>query len=62
LEKFRKNVLSCDLYEAQDVLIDIHDVDLLCLDMTCGRWFTETSHTIAAPMNVELIGRRSCAR
>jgi hypothetical protein len=42
--------------------MDIYDVDLLYLDMTCERWFTETSHTIAAPMNVELIGRRSFAR
>jgi hypothetical protein len=62
LEKFLKNILSCGLYEAQDVLIDIYDVDLLCLDMTCERWFAETPHIIAVPMNVELTGRRSFAR
>jgi spore maturation protein CgeB len=40
---FTKRAFQCGLYEAQDVLVEIDDVDLIRLDMTWGRWFTETS-------------------
>jgi spore maturation protein CgeB len=33
---FRKNAYRCGLYEAQDVLVEIDDVDLIHLDMTWG--------------------------
>jgi hypothetical protein len=39
---FTRRVFRCGLYEAQDVLVDIDDVDLISLDMSWGNWFTET--------------------
>jgi hypothetical protein len=33
----------CGLYEAQDILVENDDVDLVQLDMTWGAWFKETS-------------------
>jgi len=39
---FTTRAFRCGLYEAQDVLVDIDDVDLISLDMTWGKWFTET--------------------
>ena len=41
--KFKKNAYRCGLYEAQDVLVEIDDVDLIELDMSWGGWFDETS-------------------
>ena len=39
---FIKNVYQCGLYEAQDVLVQIDDVDLIHLDMTTwGAWLGE---------------------
>jgi Glycosyl transferases group 1 len=40
---FTRQPFRCGLYEAQDVLIEMDDVDLISLDMTWGRWFAETS-------------------
>jgi hypothetical protein len=39
---FTRRAYRCGLYEAQDVLVEIDDVDLISLDMTWGKWFTET--------------------
>jgi Glycosyl transferases group 1 len=33
---------QCGLYEAQDVLVDIDDVDLISLDISWGKWLSET--------------------
>jgi hypothetical protein len=38
---FTKRTYKCGLYEAQDVLVDVDDVDLICLDMGWGAWFNE---------------------
>jgi hypothetical protein len=39
---FRKNAYRCGLYEAQDVLVEIDDVDLIGLDITTwGAWLGE---------------------
>jgi hypothetical protein len=39
---FKKNVYRCGLYEAQDVLVEIDDVDLVPLDITTwGTWLGE---------------------
>ena len=40
---FTRNTFRCGLYEAQDVLVETDDVDLICLDgdMTWGAWFRE---------------------
>jgi Glycosyl transferases group 1 len=38
---FAKNTYRCSLYEAQDVLVEIDDVDLIGLDLTWGAWFSE---------------------
>jgi hypothetical protein len=40
---FRRNAFRCALYEAQDILVENDDVDLIRLDMTWGAWFKETS-------------------
>ena len=40
---FTRKAFQCGLYEAQDILVEIDDVDLICLDMTWGRWFAEDS-------------------
>ena len=39
---FTKKVFQCSLYEAQDVLVEIDDVDLIGLDMTLAAWFKES--------------------
>jgi spore maturation protein CgeB len=38
---FAKNAHRCGLYEAQDVLVEIDDVDLIGLDRTWGAWVDE---------------------
>jgi len=38
---FRKNAYRCGLYEAQDVLVEIDDVDLIPLEMTWGSRLNE---------------------
>ena|SRR5208283_1565132 len=38
---FRKNAYRCGLYETQDVLVEIDDVDLIRLDITWGAWLDE---------------------
>jgi len=38
---FTKNVYRSGLYEAQDVLVEIDDVDLIRLDVTWGAWVNE---------------------
>jgi hypothetical protein len=38
---FTKLTFRCGLYEAQDVLVEIDDVDLICLDLTWAAWFNE---------------------
>jgi spore maturation protein CgeB len=40
---FAKMAFRCGLYEAQDVLVENDDVDLIELDLTWGAWFKETS-------------------
>ena len=40
---FTRRAFQCGLYEAQDVLVEIDDVDLIYLDMSWGKYFTETS-------------------
>jgi hypothetical protein len=40
---FAKRAFRCALYEAQDVLTEISDVDLIDLDMAWGAWFDERS-------------------
>lgn len=42
---FRKSGYRCGLYEAQDVLVENDDVDLIHLDMGWGSWFNEMSLT-----------------
>jgi len=40
--EFKKNAYRCGLYEAQDVLVEIDDVDLIRLDITTwGTWLGE---------------------
>jgi hypothetical protein len=39
---FTRRAFRCGLYEAQDVLVQNDDVDLICLDMAWGGWFKET--------------------
>jgi hypothetical protein len=44
LARFQKKAYRCGLYEAQDVLLEIDDVDLIRLDTTIGRvarWNTD---------------------
>ena len=38
---FSRRTWRCGFYEAQDVLVEIDDVDLICLDMTWGAWFND---------------------
>jgi hypothetical protein len=38
---FKKNAYRCGLYEAQDVLVEIDDVDLIHLDLGWGAWLDE---------------------
>jgi Glycosyl transferases group 1 len=38
---FTRRPFQCPLYEAQDVLVEMDDVDLICLDMGWGGWFKE---------------------
>ena len=40
---FTRRTYHCSLYEAQDVLVEMDDVDLICLDMSWGKYFKETS-------------------
>jgi spore maturation protein CgeB len=40
---FKKNGYRCGLHEAQDVLVENDDVDLIYLDTSWGAWFKETS-------------------
>src|ERR1700728_1171479 len=40
---FTKMAFRCGLYEAQDILVENDDVDLVHLDMTWGAWFKEPS-------------------
>ena len=40
---FTKSAFRCGFYEAQDILVESDDVDLVHLDMTWGAWFKETS-------------------
>jgi spore maturation protein CgeB len=39
---FTTRAFRCGLYEAEDILVDVDDVDLISLDMAWGKWFTET--------------------
>ena len=36
---FTKSAFRCGFYEAQDILVESDDVDLVHLDMTWGAWF-----------------------
>ena len=39
---FARRAFQCNLYEAEDVLVENDDVDLICLNMTWGAWFKES--------------------
>jgi hypothetical protein len=39
---FTRRAYQCGLYEAQDILVEIDDVDLIRLDMSWGAWFNES--------------------
>jgi hypothetical protein len=39
---FTRKVFQCSLYEAQDVLVEIDDVDLISLDMSLAAWCKES--------------------
>jgi len=39
---FTRRAFQCNLYEAEDVLVENDDVDLICLNMTWGAWFKES--------------------
>jgi hypothetical protein len=39
---FTRKVFQCSLYEAQDVLVEIDDVDLISLDMNLAAWCKES--------------------
>jgi hypothetical protein len=39
---FAREAFRCSRYEAQDVLVEIDDVDLICLDMNLAAWFKES--------------------
>ena len=39
---FTKRAFRCGLYESQDVLVEIDDVDLIDLEMSWGRWLKES--------------------
>jgi hypothetical protein len=39
---FTRSAFRCGLYEAQDVLVQNDDVDLISLDMSWGAWFKES--------------------
>jgi Glycosyl transferases group 1 len=41
--KFTRKAFRCGLYEAQDVLVENDDVDLVYLDMAWGAWFKQLS-------------------
>ena len=43
LGEISQRAFRCGLYEAQDILVESDDVDLVHLDMTWGAWFKETS-------------------
>jgi Glycosyl transferases group 1 len=38
---FTRRPFQCPFYEAQDVLVEMDDVDLICLDMGWGAWVKE---------------------
>jgi hypothetical protein len=38
---FRKNAYRCGLYEAQDVLAEIDEVDVIPIDQSWGAWLDE---------------------
>jgi hypothetical protein len=40
---FTRKTFRCSLYEAQDVLAGVDDVELIRLDIGWGAWFTETA-------------------
>jgi Glycosyl transferases group 1 len=40
---FTRKAFRCGSYEAQDILVETDDVDLVALDVTWGGWFNDTS-------------------
>ena len=40
---FSRRAFRCGHYEAQDILVETDDVDLVALDVTWGGWFKDTS-------------------
>jgi hypothetical protein len=40
---FTRRAFRCGYYEAQDILVETDDVDLVALDVTWGGWFNDTS-------------------
>jgi hypothetical protein len=52
---FSKNAYRCGLYEAQDVLVEIDDVDLIDLDLTWGAWLDE--NWLRRPLYHDVFGK-----
>ena len=52
---FRKNAYRCGLYEAQDVLAEIDDVDLIHVERTWGAWLDE--YWLRTPLYHDISGK-----
>jgi hypothetical protein len=52
---FRKNAYRCGLYEAQDVLVEIDDVDLIPIERTWGAWLDE--YWLRTPLYHDIFGK-----
>ena len=52
---FRKNAYRCGLYEAQDVLVEIDDVDLIPIERTWGAWLDE--YWLRTPLYHDVFGK-----
>jgi spore maturation protein CgeB len=52
---FRRNAYRCGLYEAQDVLAEIDDVDLLPIERTWSAWLDE--YWLRTPLYHDVLGK-----
>jgi hypothetical protein len=52
---FRKNAYRCGLYEAQDVLVETDDVDLIPIERTWGAWLDE--YWLRTPLYHDVFGK-----
>jgi hypothetical protein len=53
--KFKKNTYRCGLYEAQDVLAEIDDVDVIPIELSWGAWFDE--YWLRTPLYHDITGK-----